>query len=80
MYFYIFFHPRIFLQKFLNNNFQFLNKYNIRTQSNDTNPHYSANILQITKVTLVTQPISFLLDIDNPIIINASFLFIYLLI
>ena len=48
--------------------------------TNSTDPHFSANILQIAEVTLVMQPISFLLDIDNPIIINASFLFIYLLI
>ena len=32
MYFYIFFHPNIFLQKILYNNFQFLNTYTKQTQ------------------------------------------------
>ena len=33
-YFHTLFHPHVFLQKFLNNNFQFLNTYTKRTLSN----------------------------------------------
>ena len=38
-YFYIFFHPHIFLQKFLNNNFQFLNTCTKRTLNGWTFPN-----------------------------------------